>query len=133
MTVQNKAYYQSIARQDAARMGIEPELFVRQIQQESGFNPNAISHAGAIGIAQFMPETAREWGVNPHDPISSLDGASRLMAHLSREFNGNYAKALAAYNAGSGAVNTAVREGGVRWLNFLPFETQQYVHIITGR
>lgn len=129
----DKAYYQNVARKDAAHAGINPELFVRQIQQESAFNPSAVSPAGAIGIAQFMPATAREWGVNPHDPISSLDGASRLMASLRQEFGGDDAKALAAYNAGPGAVNTAINEGGARWLAFLPQETQHYVHVITGR
>ncbi len=133
MTVQDKTYYQNIARKDATHTGINPELFVKQIQQESGFNPNAVSPAGAIGIAQFMPATAKEWGVNPHDPLSSLDGATRLMAHLSQEFGGDYAKALAAYNAGPGTVNTAVSQGGAHWRNFLPQETRNYVRIIMGR
>lgn len=132
MTVKDKTYYQNIARQDAIRVGINPGLFVRQIQQESGFNPNAVSPAGAIGIAQFMPATAKELGVDPHDPLSSLDGAARFMAQLRREFGGDIAKALAAYNAGPGRVSEAVREGGAHWRNFLPQETQNYVHIITG-
>ena len=57
---------------DAIEAGIPPDSFVRQIQQESGFNPAAISSAGAIGIAQFMPATAAGMGFDPHDPDVSL-------------------------------------------------------------
>lgn len=120
------------AQQDALKYGISPVYFVRQIYAESGFNPNAYSPAGAIGIAQFEPGTAAGLGVNPYDPISSLDGAARLMASLNNEFAGNYAKALAAYNAGSGAVINAVNIGGANWLAYLPAETQNYVAKIMG-
>ncbi len=124
--------YQSIARQAAAQAGINPDIFVRQIQQESGFNPGAVSGAGAVGIAQFMPGTAASMGVNPYDPTSALYGAARLMANLNSQFGGDYAKALAAYNAGPGAVQGAVRAGGANWLAMLPGETQHYVHTILG-
>jgi hypothetical protein len=122
----------AIAQQDALKYGISPVYFVRQIYAESSFNPNAYSPAGAIGIAQFMPSTAASLGVNPYDPISSLDGAARLMASLNNQFGGNYAKALAAYNAGPGAVINAVNVGGANWLACLPYETQNYVHKIMG-
>ncbi|HEU5383753.1 MAG TPA: lytic transglycosylase domain-containing protein [Ktedonobacteraceae bacterium] len=124
--------YVSIARQAATSAGINPDLFVRQIQQESGFNPGAVSPAGAVGIAQFMPTTAAGMGVNPYDPTSALYGGARLMAQLSNEFGGNYAKALAAYNAGPGAVIAAQNQGGANWLSFCPAESQNYVHIIMG-
>ncbi|GCE14892.1 lytic transglycosylase domain-containing protein [Tengunoibacter tsumagoiensis] len=124
--------YESVARAAAVRHGISPDLFVRQIQQESGFNPNARSSVGAIGIAQFMPGTAAALGVNPYDPNSALDGAARHMADLSRMYGGDYAKALAAYNAGPGNVNAAVRAGGANWLAYTPGETQHYVHTIMG-
>jgi soluble lytic murein transglycosylase-like protein len=124
--------YVDMARQAALSAGISPDLFVRQIQQESGFNPNAGSPAGAEGIAQFMPGTAASMGINPYDPAQALPGAARLMASLSAQFGGDYAKALAAYNAGPGAVNAAVAQGGANWLSYMPAETQNYVAIIMG-
>lgn len=122
--------YQSVARSAAAANGINPDRFVRQIQQESGFNPNAVSPAGAIGIAQFMPGTAAGMGINPHDPVASLNAAARMMGNLNKQFGGDYNKALAAYNAGPGAVQSAVRSGGGNWLSYLPAETRNYVAII---
>jgi soluble lytic murein transglycosylase-like protein len=124
--------YWNIAWQAAVNAGINPQLFENQIQQESGFNPGAVSPAGAEGIAQFMPATAASMGVNPWDPTSSLYGAANLMAQLSRQFGGNYAMALAAYNAGPGAVQYAINAGGNSWYYYLPTETRNYVSIIMG-
>jgi soluble lytic murein transglycosylase-like protein len=124
--------YVSMARQAASNVGISPDAFVRQIQQESGFNPGATSPAGAVGIAQFMPGTAASMGVNPYDPSSALNGGAKMMAGLSAQFGGDYAKALAAYNAGAGAVNSAMARGGGNWLAYMPAETQHYVHVIWG-
>lgn len=124
--------YVDMARQAAIRHGISPDLFVRQIQQESGFNPGASSPAGAVGIAQFLPSTAASMGVNPYDPASALDGAARWMSQLSAQFGGNYAKALAAYNAGPGAVYRAQSLGGGNWLAYMPYESQHYVAVIMG-
>jgi soluble lytic murein transglycosylase-like protein len=129
-TAQSYASYQSIARQAALSVGINPARFIRQIQQESGFNPYAVSPVGAIGIAQFMPATAASMGVNPYNPVSALYGAARMMRGLQNEFGGNYSMALAAYNAGPGAVQYAIRMGGSNWLAYLPAETQNYVRVI---
>lgn len=126
-----KDTYWNIAWQAATYYGINPNLFERQIQQESGFNPNAYSPAGAEGIAQFMPATAASMGVNPWDPASALYGAANLMSQLNRQF-GNYAMALAAYNAGPGAVQYAINAGGSSWYYYLPFETRNYISIIMG-
>jgi len=125
--------YVGIARRDAINAGIPPDYFVRQIQQESSFNPNAVSSAGAIGIAQFEPSTAAGLGLNPHDPIASLNTAAHYMASQAHSYGGDYAKALAAYNAGPGAVNRAVTVGGTNWLTHMPAETQNYVHKIMGQ
>ena len=122
--------YVALAKQDAQRAGIDATVFVHQITQESDWNPNAVSPAGAIGIAQFMPETAKALGVNPHDPVSSLQGAVKLMAALYHGYGNSYAKALAAYNAGAHSVNEAIANGGASWLDLLPLETQNYVKII---
>ena len=99
--------------------GLPPGLLEAVAQVESGFNPSAVSSAGAQGLMQFMPATAAGLGVDPFDPESAIDGAARyLSSHLERF--GSIEKALAAYNAGPGAVQ---RHGGVP-----PFaETQRYV------
>lgn len=124
--------YWNIAWNAAVSAGINPNLFERQIKQESGFNPWAVSPAGAQGIAQFMPATAAAMGVNPWDPVSALYGAARLMAQNSAMFGGNYAMALAAYNAGPGAVQSAIKAGGNNWYYYLPYETRNYVSVIMG-
>ena len=110
----------------AQKYGIDPELFVRQIQMESGFNPRAKSGAGAVGIAQFMPSTAKSMGFTAGvNPLRDLEMAAKLMAGHLRNNNGRYDLALAAYNAGQGNVN---KHGGVP-----PFkETQNYVRNILG-
>jgi soluble lytic murein transglycosylase-like protein len=117
--------YEEYARKVAVHYGIDPDIFVRQIALESGWNPNAVSRSGARGIAQFMPATAAAYGVNPDDPYSSLDGAARHLRDLLQRYNGDYRLALAAYNAGAGNVD---RYGGVP-----PFEeTRTYVRYIVG-
>jgi len=124
--------YRAIARQKAEKYGLLPDVFLRQIQQESGFNPNSKSPSGAVGIAQIMPTTARGWGVNPNDPIASLDAAARNMAAFVKTYGGKatndpakvrsaYEKALQAYNAGPGSVG-----------RYLPAETKDYISTIIG-
>ena len=124
--------YIAIAQQDAVNAGISPVYFVRQINLESGFNPNAVSPAGAVGIAQFLPSTAAGLGINPWDPIQALRGAANLMASYNRNYGGNYAMALAAYNGGSGTVQYAVNNCGGNWMNCLPYETRHYIYVVMG-
>lgn len=124
------AQYQQMAIDAANTYGVNSAVFVAQIQAESGFNPNARSSAGALGIAQFMPATAAGMGVNPWDPQSALQGAARYDAASLRTYGGDYQKMLAAYNAGGGAVNAAVANYGTDWLNHMPTETQSYVRTI---
>lgn len=127
-----KSQYVAIAQQDAAAVGIPPDYFVRQINTESGFNPNAVSPAGAVGIAQFLPSTAAGLGINPWDPVQALRGAAQLMARYNKTYGGNYAKALAAYNGGSGTLQSAVNNCGANWLNCLPYQTRHYIYVIMG-
>ena len=111
--------YAGTIEQAASANGIPPSLLAALIQHESGFDPNAVSPAGAEGIAQFMPSTAAGMGVDPYDPTSAIDGAAQLLGSYTSQF-GSYADALAAYNAGPSAVQ---RYGGIP-----PYaETQAYV------
>ncbi len=116
--------YLSFAR-DAARLHNIPEdLFLRLVQQESGWNPHAKSHKGALGLAQLMPQTAKLLGVNPHDPKQNLEGGARYLSWQYRKFK-SWPLALAAYNAGPKAVE---KHGGIP-----PYkETQNYVKVIWG-
>jgi hypothetical protein len=95
--------YRKLARQYAQQNGIDPDLFERQIGAESNFNPTAKSGAGAIGIAQIMPQTAAGWHVDPTNPEASLRAAAREMGNYQKKY-GNYKDALVAYNAGPGRV-----------------------------
>src|SRR5258708_30824878 len=96
MTVPKSAYI-AIAQEDAINAGISPDYFVRQINLESGFNPNASSPMGAEGIAQFMPGTAAGLGINPWNPDQALNAAAHMMAVYSKTYVVDCAKALAAY------------------------------------
>ncbi|MDH7602698.1 MAG: lytic transglycosylase domain-containing protein [Armatimonadota bacterium] len=114
------AYDDLIARA-AEKYDIDPALLKALIHAESGFNPQAVSPAGAKGLTQLMPATAAALGVvDPFDPAQSIEGGARyLRAQLDR-FRGNEALALAAYNAGPGAV--------IKYHGIPPFrETQNYV------
>ena len=124
--------YVGIAQQDAIAAGIPAVYFVRQMNQESGFNPNAVSPAGAEGIAQFMPGTAAGLGINPWDPVQALRAAANLMGSYTRSYGGNYAMSLAAYNGGTGAVQHATYICGSSWMNCLPYETRNYIYVIMG-
>jgi hypothetical protein len=116
--------YTEEARRIAQEVGLDPDLFVRVIAQESGFRPDAISPKGAIGLAQLMPGTAQDLGVNPQDPIQNLYGGARYLKQQIDTF-GDPMLGLAAYNAGPGNVR---KYGGIP-----PFEeTQNYVQKIMG-
>lgn len=120
-----KGQYLSHARAAARRHGVPEDLFLRLVQQESGWNPNARSIKGALGLAQLMPGTARVLGVNPRDPLQNLDGGARYLAQQFRKFR-KWPLALAAYNAGPGAVE--------KYDGIPPYrETQGYVAAIWGR
>ncbi len=114
--------------QAAAAHDLPLDFFVRLIRQESSFNPNSVSHAGAQGIAQFMPGTARWRGLaDPFEPVPALHESARWLRELREQF-GNLGLAAAAYNAGPRRVQDWLAGRGG-----LPGETRAYVRIITGR
>ena len=114
--------------QSAQSNALPIPFFIRLLFQESGFRPDVVSHAGAQGIAQFMPETAASVGLdNPFDPLQAIAASAQLLRNLVTKF-GNLGLAAAAYNAGPRRIHD--------WLarkSKLPQETQHYVKTITGR
>lgn len=122
----NSSEYEALIEQAAERNGLDPAVLHGLIEQESGFDPSATSSAGAAGLTQLMPGTASSLGVaNPLDAAESIEGGARYLGELTTEFGGNTTEALAAYNAGPGAVQ---QYGGVP-----PYaETQSYVTKVLG-
>lgn len=116
--------YRQAARDAARKYGIDPEMFLRLIQQESSFNPSAVSPKGAIGLGQLMPATAKELGVDPTDPMQNLEGAAKYLSQQLKRF-GSPELALAAYNAGPTRVARLGRVPNIA-------ETQNYVKTILG-
>jgi soluble lytic murein transglycosylase-like protein len=118
--------YDPFIQQVASEFDLEPALIKAVALVESGFNPRAVSPKGAKGLMQLMPATARSYGVkNVHDPYENLRAGANHLRTLLDEFSGDLTLALAAYNAGSGAVR---RHGGVPRYR----ETQDYVRKVEG-
>ena len=117
---------EAMADQVAEKHGLNPVLLKAVVRAESDFNPRVVSRSGAMGLMQLMPETARSLGVkNPFDPMENLEGGARYLKSMIKRFDGDLKLALAAYNAGPGAVE---RYGGVP-----PYqETLSYVRKISG-
>lgn len=115
-------------REAARRHRLDEALLMALIEVESGFRADALSPAGAIGLMQLMPQTARRFGVaDPWQPLANLDGGARYLRHLLGLFDGDLRLALAGYNAGEGSVLAAGRR-------IPPFkETQAYVPAVLDR
>jgi soluble lytic murein transglycosylase-like protein len=109
-----------MVRDAAARYAL-PASFVESVAKvESAMKPNAVSPKGAIGVMQLMPATAKALSADPSDPEQNIDAGTRLLRELLLKYNGDVANALAAYNAGEGAVD--------RYQGIPPYrETQSYV------
>jgi soluble lytic murein transglycosylase-like protein len=126
-TTGNPKYDEFIA-QSAARNGVDPNLIIAVMRQESGFNLRARSYKGATGLMQLMPATAQRFGVtNIWDAGQNIEGGARYLRFLLDSFNGDVKLALAGYNAGEHAVvNSGFRVPRYR-------ETQNYVRSISAR
>ncbi len=120
------AGYASAVAELAASYDLSPALIEALVWQESRWRADAVSPVGARGLAQLMPGTARDLGVDPLDPLANLEGGARYLREQLDRFDGDLEKALAAYNAGPGRV---IRAGGIPRIR----ETQVYVASIMGR
>lgn len=118
---------EELAQQTAQKYGVDPQLVQSVIRVESNFDPSAVSSQGAVGLMQLMPKTAAALGVTDAlDPRQNLDGGVRYLGQMLYRYQNNVSLALAAYNAGPGAVD---RSGGIPDYA----ETQAYVKKVLGR
>ena len=118
--------YRAKVAELAARFDLSASLIEAMVWQESRWRHEAVSPVGAQGLAQLMPGTARDLGVDPRDPFANLEGGARYLREQLDRFDGDLEKALAAYNAGPGRVERAKGIPRIR-------ETQNYVAAIMGR
>lgn len=128
---------QPVIKTAAAANHLSPALLSRTLDVESAFRPDIASgvtrsKAGAVGVAQMMPKTAESLGVDPADPVASVQGAARYIAKLKRRFGGDIYKAMAAYNMGPTALSAVIQKHGARWFLHLTPTVQQYVAEVVG-
>lgn len=139
--------YMSLASNDASNYGVDQNMFTRQIAAESGFNPKAVSSAGAQGIAQLMPSTSKSYGVDPFNVSQSLNVAAEMMgqyeSYWTSVLNSHYyhftgdtleaeALALSSYNYGLAGTENLASKYGAAWFSKSPSETQNYITGIQG-
>lgn len=123
----------SLIRAAAKKHGVPEDLALAVAMQESGGNQASVSHAGAIGVMQLMPGTARDLGVNPHDLAQNIDGGVRYIAQMLKEQGGDVKRALLAYNWGNGNVASWKKTGKGAKGQTMPREAQEYAARVLGR
>jgi soluble lytic murein transglycosylase-like protein len=129
---------ESLIRILAPVEGLPVAESIRQCEAESAFrqydkNGNVLkSPCGALGLFQLMPDTAEELGIRPERWHENVFGGLKYMGELTKQFDGDYPKALAAYNWGSGYLEKAIQQHGPSWVGFIPPETKAYLFKITG-
>lgn len=111
-----------------SKYGLPPDLLNRVAYQESRYNPDAVSPVGAIGLMQFMPATAADFGINPADPFQSINAAGKYLAQLYKQFR-SWPLAIAAYNWGPGNMQKHITKYGGLNVAALPSETAKYLSI----
>lgn len=121
----------STIRSAATKAGIDPDLLTSLVWVESSFQPDAVSPAGAVGLAQLMPGTAKGLGVDPTNPAQNLDGAARMLGGLIEQF-GRVDLALAAYNVGPNALTRGLAQGRTPGSGYAEAVATKY-RTITGR
>jgi soluble lytic murein transglycosylase-like protein len=128
--------YDGLIEQASAKYGVDFSLVKAVIDQESSYNPNAVSSAGAKGLMQLMDGTGSGYGVtNPFDPQQNVHAGTQFLSGLLRKYNGNEGAALAAYNAGPGRIDRLGIQNDqdlAQKLHLLPKETQNYVGKVLG-
>jgi len=132
------ARYAGVAKMAGTTHNVDPNFLLAQVQAESSGNPaavNAKTSTGqpSVGVSQFQPGTAAQYGVNPNDATSSINGQAHYMGDLLKQFGGDYAKAAAAYNWGPSRVASTVSKFGADWQQHIPTETQNYLSNIFSR
>ena len=121
----SSGYIDRIIETTAGLVGVDPDLVRAVVKTESNFNPTAKSHAGAMGLMQLMPGTARDLGVDdPWDPVQNVTGGAKYLKMMLERYAGNIKKALAAYNWGPGNLERNQNSG------FMPTETRNYIQIV---
>jgi soluble lytic murein transglycosylase-like protein len=115
------------------KYGLPEGLLAAVAKTESSFNPSAQNgKSGAAGMFQFMPSTAKGYGIDPYNPAQAADAAGKMLSGLSAKYDGDYIKALAAYNWGGGNLDKAIKKYGNDWINHAPAETRGYIQKILG-
>jgi soluble lytic murein transglycosylase-like protein len=126
------AKYQSLISSNESKYGLPTGLLAAVADAESNFNPNAHNKSGASGMFQFMPGTAKGYGIDPYNVTEAADAAGKMLSGLIAKYKGDVSKALAGYNWGGGNVDKAVKAHGSDWLQYAPTETKNYIKKILG-